>query len=132
MPLTANVRARVKSFLDMIVSRSADGLASVILVLLLSVLGLELQQVGLVSVLLTLPWLLLVWQLRGEYRANLRHSIERKDINAEALLNRLAESAQLEETLRGSDPRAIETAVDWMQFSGVTAGAGTTGFTAQA
>ena len=125
VPLTANVRAQVKSFLDMIVSRSADGLASVILVLLLSVLGLELQQVGLVSVLFTLPWLLLVWQLRGEYRANLRHSIGRKDINAEALLNRMAESAQpgrLEETLRGSDPRAIETAVDWMQFSGVTAG----------
>ena len=122
VPLAANVRAQVKSFLDMIVSRSADGLASVILVLLLSVLGLELQQVGLVSVLLILPWLLLVWQLRGEYRANLRQSIERKDINAEALLNRMAESAQLEETLRGSGPRAIETAVDWMQFSGVTAG----------
>ena len=125
VPLAANVRAQVKSFLDMIVSRSADGLASVILVLLLSVLGLELQQVGWVSVLFILPWLLLVWQLCGEYRANLRHSIGRKDINAEALLNRMAEPAQpgrLEETLRGSDPRAIEMAVDWMQFSGVTAG----------
>ena len=125
VPLAANVRTQVKSFLDMVVNRSADGLASVILVLLLSVLQLELQQVGLVSVLFTLPWLILVWQLRGEYRANLRHSIERKDVNAEALLHRMAESAepaQLEETLRGSDPRAIETAVDWMQFSGVTAG----------
>ena len=125
VPLSADLRAKVKSFLDMVVNRSADGLASVILVVLLSVLGLELQQVGWVSVLFTIPWLLLVWKLSGEYRANLRHSIERKDINAEALLNRLAESGQptrLEETLRGSDPRAIETAVDWMQFSGVTAG----------
>ena len=125
VPLSADLRAKVKSFLDMVVNRSADGLASVILVVLLSVLGLELQQVGWVSVLFSIPWLLLVWKLSGEYRANLRHSIERKDINAEALLNRLAESGQptrLEETLRGSDPRAIETAVDWMQFSGVTAG----------
>jgi len=125
VPLSADLRAKVKSFLDMVVNRLADGLASVILVLLLSVLGLELQQVGWVSVLFTVPWLFLVWQLSGEYRANLRHSIERKDISAEALLKRLAESGQpthLEETLRGSDPRAIETAVDWMQFSGVTAG----------
>ena len=125
VPLSASLRAKVKSFLDMVVNRLADGLASVILVLLLSVLQLELQQVGWFSVLFTLPWLFLVWQLSGEYRANLRHSIERKDITAEALLNRLAESGQpghLEETLRGSDPREIETAVDWMQFSGVTAG----------
>ena len=123
VPIGAAIRGQVKSFLDMVVSRAADGLASLVLLLLVG-LQLKTQEVSWVSLTLVVAWLFVVWQLRGEYIANLRNSIERQDISAEELLRQLAESsppAQLEESLEGSDPRAIETAVDWMQFSGVTA-----------
>ena len=124
VPIAAAVRGQVKSFLDMVVSRTADGLASLVLLLLVTGLHLETQKVSWVSLACVAGWLVVVWQLRGEYIANLRNSIERQDISAEELLRQLAESpppTQLEESLEGSDPRAIETAVEWMQFGGVTA-----------
>ena len=124
VPMAATVRGQVKSFLDMVVSRTADGLASLVLLLLVTALHLETQEVSWASLVCIVGWLVVMWQLRGEYVANLRSSIERQDISAEELLRQLAESpppTQLEESLEGSDPRAIETAVEWMQFSGVTA-----------
>ena len=124
VPMAAAIRSQVKSFLDVVVSRAADGLASLVLLLVVTGLHFETQEVSWVSITFVAAWLFVVWRLRGEYIANLRNSIERQDIRAEELLRQLAESpppAQLEESLAGSDPRAIETAVDWMHFSGVTA-----------
>ena len=124
VPIAAAVRGQVKSFLDMVVSRTADGLASLVLLLLITGLHLETREVSWVSLVCIVGWLVVMWQLRGEYIANLRSSIERQDISSEELLRQLADSpppTQLEESLEGSDPRAIETAVEWMHFSGVTA-----------
>ena len=93
----------------MVVRGAADGLASLVLLLLVG-LQLKTQEVSWVSLTLVAAWLFVVWQLRGEYIANLRNSIERQDISAEELLRQLAESsppAQLEESLEGSDPRAV-------------------------
>ena len=124
VPIAAAVRGQVKSFLDMVVSRTADGLASLVLLLLITGLHLKTQEVSWVSLVCIVGWLVVMWQLRGEYIANLRSSIERQDISSEELLRQLADSpppTQLAESLEGSDPRAIETAVEWMHFSGVTA-----------
>ncbi len=124
VPIAAAVRGQVKSFLDMVVSRTADGLASLVLLLLITALHLETREVSWVSLVCIVGWLVVMWQLRGEYVANLRSSIERQDISSEELLRQLADSpppTQLAESLEGSDPRAIETAVEWMHFSGVTA-----------
>ena len=124
VPIAAAVRGQVKSFLDMVVSRTADGLASLVLLVLITGLHLETREVSWASLVCIVGWLVVMWQLRGAYVANLRNSIERQDISSEELLRQLAESpppTQLEESLEGSDPRAIETAVEWMHFSGVTA-----------
>ena len=123
VPMAAEVRKRVKSFLDMAVSRTADGLASVVVLLLVGVLQLGLPEVALVSVVCVLPWLASVAWLRKEYVSHLRHTIGRKDLRSEQIMEGLAGSAsaeQLDEMFAGSDLRAIETAVDWMRFSGVT------------
>ena len=124
VPISTAVRAQVKSFLDMVVSRSADGLASGILLLVLTVFHFEVGQISWVSLAVVAVWLGVLWQLRGEYVHTLRSSIERKDVSPEALLRSVAQSApgsQLDTTLQSSDLRAVETAVDWMQYGGATA-----------
>ncbi len=124
VPVPANIRGRVKSFLDIVVTRSADALASIVL-LVLSILGwTQVRHISLISMVFIVPWLVAVWRMRGEYVNTLRRTIERKDIQSEELLRSLAEStplAQIESTLEASDQRSLETAIDWMQYSGLSA-----------
>ena len=124
VPMAAEVRKRVKSFLDMVVSRTADGLASVVLLLLVTVWQLGLREVALISILCVLPWLVSTAWLRREYVVHLRRSIGRKDLRSEQIMENLAGSAsaeQLDRMFEASDLRTVETAVDWMQFSGASA-----------
>jgi AAA family ATP:ADP antiporter len=125
VPVPTNIRSRVKSFMDMVVSRSADAIASIVLLGLVSIGRTQVEDISWVNLLFIAPWLFMVWQLRGEYVRTLRSTIERKDIQAEELLRSLAESsppAELESTLQGSDQRSLETAIDWMQYGGANAG----------
>ena len=96
VPMAAEVRKRVKSFLDVAVSRTADGLASLVLLLLVTVWQLGLREVALISLLCVLPWLASTFWLRREYVAHLRHSIGRKDFSSERIMEQLAGSASAE------------------------------------
>jgi AAA family ATP:ADP antiporter len=125
VPLPPHIRARIKSFVDMIVARSADGLANITVLVLLSWPKLGIAGISWVNLGFIGLWMVAVWQLGREYVHTLRSSIERKDISAEQLLRQLAGSASepaLELTLQSSDQRAIETAIDWMQYGGAAGG----------
>ncbi|MEX2300023.1 MAG: hypothetical protein WD733_03745, partial [Bryobacterales bacterium] len=124
VPVTASIRARVKSFMDIVVGRSADAIASIVLFGLVTIGRADVGDISWVTLLFIAPWLFAVWKMKGEYVRTLRSTIERKDIQAEELLRSLAESdppAELESTLQGSDQRSLETAIDWMQYGGVSA-----------
>ena len=124
VPVPANIRGRVKSFLDIVVTRSADALASIVLVVLGLLGWTQVQHISFVSMVFIAPWLFAVWRLRGEYVKTLRRTIERKDIRSEELLRNLAEStpsAELESSLQGSDQRSLETAIDWIQYGAASA-----------
>ena len=122
VPLAEKLRRQVKSFFDMAVSRTADGFASLILLVLLTGLGFGISEISWVAIAVVAMWLGVNWRLRASYVSTLRGSIERKDVSPEQLLRSLAQSSpasQIEGTLQSGDLRAVETAVDWMQFSGV-------------
>jgi AAA family ATP:ADP antiporter len=123
VPISAAVRARVKSFLDMVVSRSADAMASILLLAVFTVLGLESSQISGPISWLTLSvigiWIVIAMRLRREYVQTLRSSIERKEVNPEALLRDLARSeagSLLQGTLQSSDLKSVEHAVGWLRF----------------
>ncbi len=121
VPVPTELRAKVKSFLDMVVGRAADGLASLILLALLTALAGGLREVSLVALVFVAAWLAVLWQLRGAYVRTLRETIERRDIEAETLLQSLAEagpSAEIESSLLSSDQRDVENAIGWVQLSG--------------
>jgi ATP/ADP translocase len=123
VPVPAGLRTRVKGFTDIVVGRSADALASILLVGL-GILGwTQIGHISFISALCIVPWLFAIWKIRSEYVRTLRSTIERKDIQAEEVLRSLAESAapaELESTLQGSDQRSLETAIDWMQYGAAT------------
>ncbi len=121
VPLAAKVRNRVKSFLDLVVARTADGAASVVLLVLVTGLGAGVAQISWASLAVLVVWLGGLLMLRVEYVAVLRRTIERKDIQAEETLRRLA-NAEPEETisdaLAATDTRTVEAAVAWISFGG--------------
>jgi len=124
VPLPGQAKQQAKSFIDVVASRSADALAGILLALLTklslgNLLPLSVQQLSLVNLVLILPWLALAWLLRREYVNQLRSSIERKDISAEALLVELAgagASEELSTALTSSDERAVETGLGLLQY----------------
>jgi len=121
VPVPTDLRNRVKSFLDIAVSRGADGVASLILVGLLALTDAEVQPVSLAGMACVAVWIGLLWRLRREYVRTLRTTIERPNLGAEELLAKLAfsgPSEELEASLQSSDRRDLEAAVGWLQFQG--------------
>jgi ATP:ADP antiporter, AAA family len=119
VPTPTDLRNRVKSFLDIAVSRAADGAASLILVVLLLATQAQIQPVSIAGLVCVAIWISLLWKLRGEYVRTLRTTIERPNLEAEELLAKLAESGPSEELaagLKSSDRRDLEAAVGWLQF----------------
>ena len=124
MPIASDLRNRVKSFMDIVVSRGADGLASVVLLAMLYLGEATIQHVSWASLVFLFAWLLVLWTLRGEYIQTLRTTIERRDISAEQLLQRLAASGpsnELETGLGSSDAQDVEVAAGLAQFSNAKA-----------
>jgi ATP/ADP translocase len=122
--VASDLRNRVKSSVDIVVSRGADGLASLILIALLYIGDVTIQHISWASLIFLLAWLLVLWTLRGKYIQTLRTTIERRDISAEQLLQRLAASGpsnELETGLASSDAQDVEVAVRLAQFSNTKA-----------
>ncbi len=121
VPIPTDLRNRVKSFLDIAVSRGADGAASLILVGLLLITDAEIIPVSIAGIVCVAVWTGLLWRLRREYVRTLRTTIERPNLGAEELLAKLAfsgPSEELEASLQSSDRRDLEAAVGWLQFQG--------------
>ena len=122
VPVPADLRNRVKSFLDMAVGRAADGVASLILVVLLQLSQSDVSIVSVAGIGCVAVWIVVLSRLRGEYVNTLRTTIERPNLEAETLLARLAASGpsqELEAGLQSSDRRDLEAAVGWLQFQSV-------------
>ena len=124
VPVASGIRNRVKSFMDVVISRAADGVASLVLLVLLYFERTTTQQISWVSLAFLGCWLIVLWILRGEYVKTLRVAIERPDISADQLLQHLAASgpsSDLAARLASSDPQDVEVAVGIAQFSGMGA-----------
>src|SRR5690606_34811508 len=122
VPVDNNIRNRVKSFMDVVVSRAADGAASLVLLVLLYFEHTTTQQISWVSLVFLGGWMVILSILRGQYVKTLRTAIERPDISSEQLLQHLAASgpsSDLADRLASSDPHDVEVAVGIAQFSGM-------------
>lgn len=75
LPVSARIRAAVKSFIDSVIWRLADGVAGLILLLLTSVFSLGVRQVTLFNLGLMIVWLLIAYATKRRYVDALRAAI---------------------------------------------------------
>lgn len=109
LPLPADLKARTKAFVDVVMDRFGRGVAALMLLGLTAGWAAP-QRLSLVLVVLAGGWLMLAWHARREYTATVRRRIEARRLNlAEARV-----SVQDSETLRllehvasGPNPRQV-------------------------
>lgn len=110
LPLPADLKARTKAFVDVVMDRFGRGVAALMLLGLTAAGWAAPQRLSLVLVVLAGGWLMLAWHARREYTATVRRRIEARRLNlAEARV-----SVQDSETLRllehvasGPNPRQV-------------------------
>lgn len=83
LPVSADVKSQVKSFIDTFVFRSADGVAGLVLLLFQNVLKFNPSQVSLVTSVIIFGWIAVAYGMRREYVNVLRQAIERRTLDAE-------------------------------------------------
>jgi AAA family ATP:ADP antiporter len=110
LPVAPETKVQVKTFLDTVVLRAGDGLAAVLVVLLVGGLGLTASQVGWISLGLLLFWLVAARRAGRQYVDALGESLRQQRLDAEHLtepeFDRSATQMFLTE-LRSSDPSKI-------------------------
>ncbi len=109
MPVNEAVKKRVKAFIEMFVDRSATGIAGLLLLFLVSFLELSISQIAWFSLAFVGIWLTLIWYAKVEYLKALQKTFEKKEIDAEVVLN-IEDSAGLdlvEKTFRNGTEKQI-------------------------
>ncbi len=81
LPVSLEVKKRVKLFIDMVVDRWFRGLGGLILFLATSVAALTVAQVSIIVLLLAAGWLTLAVLVRKEYLNAFRQAMERRELD---------------------------------------------------
>lgn len=121
LPIPANIKVQVKSFIDTVVWRMGDGLAAMLVLLFVTWYHLlSASQMSLVCVVLILAWMTAAWVARGQYVTALRTSVQQHRLDAERssapVLDRT--SAEIFATnLRAPDPKEILYALGLFEVS---------------
>src|SRR6202030_1688156 len=107
VPLPADLKNRTKAFVDIFVDRMGRGLGGVILIFCTTVLALTPKQIPLVTVGVSLVWILLSARASREYLATVRRRLasRRLDIeNARVSVTDGETLTLLEQTARSKNP----------------------------
>jgi AAA family ATP:ADP antiporter len=120
LPIPLEVKNRTKTFLDVFVERAGRALGGLLILAVLSVFALGLRQLGLVVLLLAIPWMAIALLLQREYVKAFRESIARRDIDLTALTSGVRDPqglAVLRQVLVGSDEKQILYALELLRGS---------------
>ncbi len=83
LPVAANIKSQIKSFIDIFIYRVADGVAGVALFLFANVLKFSPSRISLVNFAFLFGWIAVAYGVRREYLNVLRRAIERRTLDPE-------------------------------------------------
>lgn len=110
LPVPAEIKNQVKSFVDTVVWRSGDGLAAIATLIFATTLGWSAVRLSWVNLIFILGWMAAAWMSRRQYVETLRESIHQHRLDAErasaAVLDR-ATTDLVADRLAATDPREI-------------------------
>ena len=108
LPLPLELRNRTKAFTDIFVDRLARGTGGMLLVLLTSVLHLQVRDLALVVLGISIAWMLLSVKAKNEYVTTVRKRLSSRRLDFESLRINVREAGTiriLEETVQTGTPR---------------------------
>lgn len=81
MPIAADIKNRVKAFIDVFIANIATGLSGIILLIITIGFDFSIQQISLISIFLVSVWTVLIYKIKAEYIGSFRTAIERRSID---------------------------------------------------
>lgn len=83
MPIAADIKNKVKTFIDVFIANIATGLSGILLLIITLGFDFSVQQIGVISIILISVWTVLIYKIKTEYIESFRTAIERRSINLE-------------------------------------------------
>ncbi|MGD9344214.1 MAG: Npt1/Npt2 family nucleotide transporter [Candidatus Aminicenantes bacterium] len=83
IPISPEIKNRVKSFIDVFIKNAAKGLGGVLLITLIVGFGLSVRHVSLIIIAMIGVWAYLIFRIKDEYVNSFRMAIEKRSINLE-------------------------------------------------
>ncbi len=108
LPLPVELRNRTKAFTDIFVDRLARGIGGMILVVLTVWLNLQVRDLALVVIAISIVWMLLSVKAKNEYVTTVRKRLSSRRLDFESLRINVRDAATiriLEETVETGTPR---------------------------
>ena len=120
VPLPAELRHRVKPFIDVTMDRFAKAVTAVLLLALIQPwgLGLDWRQLSWATLVIVGLWIAVAIRARREYLESFRASIDARTITPDAVMTRAGEAATVEtlvEELSNPDPAAVLYAIEMLE-----------------
>jgi ATP:ADP antiporter, AAA family len=120
MPLSVELRNRVKAFIDIFVDRFSRGIGGILLLLMFKLssddeVSRMVRMVAIVAIVLTMPWVWLTLRARKEYVATIRKRLATRQLDLESTRVTVEDAetlALLERTAAGSNPRQAAYALE--------------------
>ncbi len=120
VPLPAELRRRVKPFIDVTMDRFAKALTALLLLALIQPwgFGLDWRELSYASLAITGLWIAVAIRARREHLRSFRASIDARTITPDAVATRAGEAATIEtlvEELSNPDPAAVLYAIEMLE-----------------
>ncbi len=120
LPLSAELRHRVKPFIDVTMDRFAKAVTALVLLVLIQPwgLGLDWRQLSYATLAITGLWVAVAIRARQEYLRSFRESIDTQSITPDAVMTPAGEAATVEtlvEELSNPDETSVLYAIDMLE-----------------
>ena len=96
MPIPAEIKARVKAFIDVFIKNLSKGIGGILLIVLTAILKLSFGYISLLILILITVWIYLITQVKGEYVNSFRQAIEKRTIDLDQESLNLQDASVLE------------------------------------